>query len=66
MGPWAKDPYYKKVGIWMLLQSEPGFKASAMAVLTRFERWSNVEVEILAAGALNDAKNPKIHGILDL
>lgn len=37
-----------------------------MAVLTRFESWSPEEVTVLAAGALSDAKNPKIHGLFDL
>lgn len=50
----------------MLLQAELGFKAAAMAILTRFESWSPEEVEALSAKALSDAKNPKIHALLDL
>ncbi|KAL1970930.1 hypothetical protein VTN77DRAFT_2764 [Rasamsonia byssochlamydoides] len=65
MGAWPKDPYYKRIGTWNLLQAESGFRAAAMAVLTRFESWKPEEVEVLAAGALNDVKNPKIHGLFD-
>jgi len=50
----------------MLAQAESAFRAAAMAVLTRFESWAPEEVEILAAQALNDAKNRKIHAMLDL
>ncbi|KAL1964136.1 hypothetical protein VTN77DRAFT_7224 [Rasamsonia byssochlamydoides] len=49
----------------MLLQATAGFRAAAMAVLTRFESWKPEEVEVLAAEALNDVKNPKIHGLFD-
>lgn len=56
----------KKIGIWNMLQAEPGFRAGAMAVMTRFESWSKEEVEVLAAGALSAIKNPKVHAIFDL
>jgi hypothetical protein len=49
-----------------MLQAEQGFEGAAMAVLTRFENWKAEDVKELAAGALRDAKNPKIHGIFDL
>ncbi|KAL1962386.1 hypothetical protein VTN77DRAFT_9725 [Rasamsonia byssochlamydoides] len=54
-GAWPRDPYYV----------EKGFRTAAMAVLTRFESWKPEEVEVLAAGALNDVKNPKIHTLYD-
>ncbi|KAL1969137.1 hypothetical protein VTN77DRAFT_391 [Rasamsonia byssochlamydoides] len=62
MGVWPKDPHYKKIGTWNLLQAESGAKAAAVAVLTRFESWKPEEVTVLAAEALNDIKNPIIHG----
>ncbi|KAL1966353.1 hypothetical protein VTN77DRAFT_4495 [Rasamsonia byssochlamydoides] len=65
MGAWPKDPHYKKLGIWNLLQAEPGYHAGAMAVLTRFESWSPEEVTVLAAQAVSDTKNPKIHAVFD-
>jgi hypothetical protein len=37
-----------------------------MAVLTRFESWKLEEVRVLVAGAMNDAKNRKIHALFDL
>lgn len=56
----------KTIGTWNLLQAEPGVRSCAMAVLTRFKSWTPEEVEVLAAGALNDIKNPKIHALYDL
>ncbi|KAL1987799.1 hypothetical protein VTN96DRAFT_2202 [Rasamsonia emersonii] len=64
-GPWPKDQYYKNIGTWMLLNLESAYRAAAMAVLTRFESWKPEEVEVLAAGALRDIKNPKIHALAD-
>ncbi|KKA25125.1 hypothetical protein T310_0830 [Rasamsonia emersonii CBS 393.64] len=65
IGVWPKDSHYKKLGTLFLLSAEKGFEGAAMAVLTRFESWSPEEVTVLAAGALSDAKNPKIHGLFD-
>lgn len=56
----------KNIGTWMLLNLESAYRAAAMAVLTRFESWKPEEVEVLAAGALRDIKNPKIHALADL
>lgn len=56
----------KYLGIWNLLQSETGYEATAMAVLTREEKWSKEEVSALVAKAKNDTKNRNIHGLLDL
>lgn len=56
----------KKLGTWNLLQAETGFKAGALAVFTRFESWKPEEVEVFAAKALNDIKNPKVHALYDL
>ncbi|KAL1961615.1 hypothetical protein VTN77DRAFT_1390 [Rasamsonia byssochlamydoides] len=65
LGAWPKDPYYKKIGTWNLLQADQGFEGAAMAVLTRFESWKPEEVVVLAAGGRNDVRNPKIHGLFD-
>jgi hypothetical protein len=56
----------KRVGTWNMIQSEHGFRGAAMAVMTRFESWSNLEVEILAANAVRDLKDRRIHGLFDL
>jgi len=48
------------------MQAETGFEASAMAVLTRFENWSQTEVSILVAKIKNDVRNRNIHGLFDL
>lgn len=56
----------KTLGAWNLLQSETGYEATAMAVLTRHEGWSKEEVSILVAKAKNDSQNRDIHGLLNL
>ncbi|KAJ9197710.1 hypothetical protein DTO164E3_5564 [Paecilomyces variotii] len=65
VGAWPKDKRLKYLGIWNLLQSETGYEATAMAVLTREEKWSKEEVSALVAKAKNDTKNRNIHGLLD-
>lgn len=65
LGTWPKDPYYKTLGTWNLLQAESGFEASAMAVLTRHENWKPEEVTVLSAKAVNDARDRKIHSLFD-
>lgn len=49
-----------------MMQAEQGFEGVALAVLTRFESWEIADVVQLAAGALQDARNRKIHGLYDL
>ncbi|KAL1969981.1 hypothetical protein VTN77DRAFT_6386 [Rasamsonia byssochlamydoides] len=61
MGVWPKNPHYKRIGTWNLLQVDQGFEAGAMAVLTRFGSWTPEEVTVLAAGARDDVKSRKIH-----
>ncbi|KAL1847749.1 hypothetical protein Plec18170_008410 [Paecilomyces lecythidis] len=63
-GPWPKDK--RLVSAWNLLQSETGYEATAMALLTRQEGWLKDEVSVLVAKAKEDSKNRKIHGLLDL
>ncbi|KAL1968552.1 hypothetical protein VTN77DRAFT_1762 [Rasamsonia byssochlamydoides] len=65
MGGWPLDEHSKKVGLWNLFQAETGFEASAMAVLTRYEAWTQAEVTVLVAKTRNDARNPAIHPIFD-
>ncbi|KAL2214804.1 S-adenosyl-L-methionine-dependent methyltransferase [Thermoascus aurantiacus ATCC 26904] len=60
---WFREAGFKKLGTWNLLQAESGFEATAMAVLTRYENWKPEEVTVLAAKALNDARNRNIHAI---
>ncbi|KAL1987787.1 hypothetical protein VTN96DRAFT_2627 [Rasamsonia emersonii] len=65
IGNWLRDPYYKRIGDWNLLQAEQGFQAAATEILTKFESWSFEEVIVLTAGALNDIHNPGIHALVD-
>ncbi|KAL1979542.1 hypothetical protein VTN96DRAFT_5589 [Rasamsonia emersonii] len=65
MGTWPKDPYYKKIGTWMMLQGDQAYEAGAMAVLTRNEAWSKEEVAVLAAKTKEDAHNRNIHALFD-
>ncbi|KAE8376118.1 S-adenosyl-L-methionine-dependent methyltransferase [Aspergillus bertholletiae] len=65
VGGWPKAKYYKTIGVWNLLQAETGFEAGAMAVLTRFEGWSQEEVNHLVSGARKDIRNPDVHPLAD-
>ncbi|KAL2014012.1 hypothetical protein VTN00DRAFT_1537 [Thermoascus crustaceus] len=61
MGTWPKDRHLKILGTWNLMEAETGFQAAAMAVLTRYEGWTEDEVNILVAKTKNDARNRDIH-----
>ncbi|KAL1980063.1 hypothetical protein VTN96DRAFT_4682 [Rasamsonia emersonii] len=65
IGAWPKDKYYKTLGTWNLLQAETGFEAAALAVLTRHEKWSPEEVNVLVAKTRSDVRNPNIHPLFD-
>lgn len=47
------------------MSGESGFEATALAVLTRHERWTKDEVSILVAKTNNDSINPDIHALFD-
>ncbi|KAL1963049.1 hypothetical protein VTN77DRAFT_8797 [Rasamsonia byssochlamydoides] len=65
IGTWPKDPHYKKIGTWCMLQAEQGYEAGAMAVLTRNEAWSKEEVIVLSSKTRNDARNRNIHALFN-
>ncbi|KAL2010935.1 hypothetical protein VTN00DRAFT_3653 [Thermoascus crustaceus] len=65
MGTWPKDKHLKRLGAWNYLSGESGFEATALAVLTRHEKWTKDEVSILVAKTKNDAINPNIHAVFD-
>lgn len=48
------------------MEAETGFQAAAMAVLTRYEGWTEDEVNILVAKTKNDARNRDIHAFFYL
>lgn len=66
MGIWPKDEALKTQGACNLMEAETGFQAGAMAVLTRHAGWKKEEVNILAAKALKDARDPDIHTLFNL
>jgi hypothetical protein len=56
----------KEIGAWCLLQSEKGYEALAMAVLTRFQGWSREEVVDLIERTMVETRNPNIHPLHNL
>lgn len=61
IGPWAKDPYYKELGVWALENASEGLEAWTMAALTRALNWSNAEVQTFLAQVRKDLKDRSIH-----
>jgi hypothetical protein len=59
-------PTQKKIGAWAVMCVEEGLEAVAIAVLTRFGKWSPLEVRILVAKAKLELKSAALHSMLGL
>lgn len=57
----------KKLGAWAQAQAESsGYEGIALAVLTRYKKWTKEEVLVLASQARADARRRDIHMIFNL
>ncbi|KAH1383126.1 hypothetical protein KXW98_009414 [Aspergillus fumigatus] len=61
IGPWAKDPRLKELGLYNKLQWEEGIEGWTMMLLTKFLGWSREEVELYLMRMRQGLRNPKIH-----
>ncbi|KAL1994793.1 hypothetical protein VTN49DRAFT_980 [Thermomyces lanuginosus] len=65
-GVWPKDKHLKKLGAWNQAQGEAsGFESVALAILTRYKKWTKEEVLVLAAKARADGRKSEIHPMFD-
>lgn len=58
---WPKDPKYKELGAWNLINFDEGLEAMTMALFTRVLGWSMADYTVFAARIRNDMRNRKMH-----
>jgi hypothetical protein len=66
IGPWAKDPHLKDVGLCNLAQIMEGLEALSLRLFCDFLKWSEEEVLVLLAGVRRELKSGTIHAMFDL
>ncbi|KAI6360051.1 hypothetical protein MCOR25_006859 [Pyricularia grisea] len=58
---WPRDPFYKELGTWSLMNMDAALEPSTMVPLTRALGWSKDEVTVLVAKARKELRDPRIH-----
>jgi hypothetical protein len=66
IGPWAKDPHLKDVGLCNLAQILEGLEGFTLRLFCDFLKWSEEEVLVLLAGVRHEMKSGAVHGMFDL
>jgi len=66
IGPWAKDPLLKEVGLLNYLQVNGGLEGLTLRLYTSVLKWSEEEILALLAKVRKDLVNPRIHALFDL
>ena len=61
MGPWPKDPFWKKFGQLNLDNMLSGLEGMSMALLTRTKGWTSEQVQEYLVDVRKDMKDPKTH-----
>ncbi|OHW98485.1 methyltransferase domain-containing protein [Colletotrichum incanum] len=64
IGPWAKDPHLKDIGMCELIQLLDGLEGFSLRLLCGALGWTKEEVVVLLAGVRNELKSGKIHAWL--
>ncbi|KAI3544998.1 TAM domain methyltransferase [Colletotrichum filicis] len=61
INPWAKEPRYKKLGLWTQDNFGSALQGLCMALFTRVLEWTREEVEVFLINVRNDVKNTNYH-----
>ncbi|KAK1984506.1 methyltransferase domain-containing protein [Colletotrichum cereale] len=64
IGPWAKDPHLKDVGMCELIQLLDGLEGFSLKLLCGALGWTKEEVLVLLAGVRKELKSGKVHSYL--
>jgi len=65
IGPWAKDPKQKEIGLFNLCQILDGLEAFSYRLLIQILKWEPEEVEVLCAKVRTELKSKQVHALLD-
>lgn len=66
IGPWAKDPTLKGIGMLNHMQVNMGLEGLSMRLFTNVLKWKAEEIMVLLAKVRKDLRNPNIHALFDL
>lgn len=66
IGPWAKDPKLKEVGLYNLAQLDRGLEAFTLQLFTGVLKWGPEAVHVLLSRVRKDFRNPDIHAYFKL
>ncbi|KAF2491236.1 S-adenosyl-L-methionine-dependent methyltransferase [Lophium mytilinum] len=66
IGPWAKDPKQKEIGLFNLCQIIDGLEGFSFRLMTQILKWSPEEVEVLCGKVRTELKSKGLHALLDL
>ncbi|TIC96086.1 Secondary metabolism regulator LAE1 [Colletotrichum higginsianum] len=61
VGPWAKDPYLKDIGMCNLIQLLDGLEGFSLRLLCGALGWTREAVLVLLAGVRKDVREGKVH-----
>lgn len=66
LGTWPKDPFFKDLGYWTLMNLDTGLEGLLMALLTRGLGWTKEEVLVFCAQARPALRDPRIHAYIPM
>lgn len=66
IGPWAKDPRMKDIGMCNLAQILDGLEAFSLRLFCGVLKWTEEEVHVLLAKVRQELKSGKIHALFNL
>ncbi|KAJ0381934.1 hypothetical protein COL922a_013553 [Colletotrichum nupharicola] len=66
VGPWARDPHYKDIGMMKLHQVLDGLEAFNLRLFTGVLGWTETEVQILLAQCRKELKTGAFHAYINL
>ncbi|KAH6630612.1 S-adenosyl-L-methionine-dependent methyltransferase [Chaetomium sp. MPI-SDFR-AT-0129] len=65
IGPWAKDPHLKQVGMYNISQIMTGLEAFSLRLFCGVLGWKENEVLVLLTKVRSELKEPKLHAQFD-
>ncbi|KAF4875402.1 Secondary metabolism regulator LAE1 [Colletotrichum siamense] len=66
VGPWARDPHYKDIGMMNLHQVLDGLEAFNLRLFTGVLGWTEAEVQVLLAQCRKELKTGAFHAYINL
>ncbi|PKS08398.1 hypothetical protein jhhlp_005342 [Lomentospora prolificans] len=65
IGPWAKDPLLKDIGMLNYMQVTGGLEGLTLRLYTSVLKWTEEEIMALLTQVRRDLTNPRIHAMFD-